>query len=388
VGQSLLDDLRSWRWPRLPVKRALVLAGGGVTGGMFEVGALAALEESVPGFRANHFDIYVGSSAGSVVAALMATGVEPGELYRILDEGRDDPLNFHRGAVYHRGASAAAALNFAQMIWAVGRNVVTSFRLDWPDILARSQGQMPAGFYSVRQLEEFLRRAFAAKGLANDFRTCPRQLLIPALDLDGGQRAVFGVGELAEARISEAIAASSAIPGFFEPFHFHGRDYVDGDVGHTGHADLAVDAGAQVVVVVNPLVPIRARAGERTPLRGFGLYGILEQVGRINSQGLLELGLRELALRHPRVQCHLIEPPADGAALFGPSMGFQGSRTALQFGYTSAKEWVATSGAAIRRSFAPPRSGLKGFLESLRGSVGGGDERDAAPRQAPPSGPA
>ena len=73
-----------WRQrPRPRPRYALALAGGGVIGGMYEVGALAALDE-VPGFRANDFDLYVGSSAGSVVGALMANGVRPGDLYAIL----------------------------------------------------------------------------------------------------------------------------------------------------------------------------------------------------------------------------------------------------------------------------------------------------------------
>jgi len=81
--------MRGWLerlgWSRAPERRAMVLAGGGVIGGMYEVGALAALDE-LPGFRANDFDLYVGSSAGSVVGALMANGVRPAELYAILDE--------------------------------------------------------------------------------------------------------------------------------------------------------------------------------------------------------------------------------------------------------------------------------------------------------------
>src|SRR4029453_16480145 len=94
----------------------------------------------------------------------------------------------------------------------------------------------------------------------------------------------------ADVPISQAIAASSAIPGVFEPYHIDGRDYVDGDGGFTGHADLAVEAGARLLIVVNPLVPRREAATGAT-LRRHGLYGILEQVGRINSQNLLEVGL-------------------------------------------------------------------------------------------------
>jgi predicted acylesterase/phospholipase RssA len=97
--------LRRLPWLRGPEKRALVLAGGGVIGGMYEVGVLTALDDALPGFRANQFDLYVGSSSGSVVSSLMANGIRPRDLYEILDEERDDPLNFQRGSVYHRAPS-------------------------------------------------------------------------------------------------------------------------------------------------------------------------------------------------------------------------------------------------------------------------------------------
>jgi predicted acylesterase/phospholipase RssA len=354
--RALRELLARLGWRSRPTKRALVLAGGGVIGGMYEVGALAALDEALPGFRANDFDLYVGSSAGSVVATLMANGVRPLDLYHILDESRDDPLNFHSGSVYHRGAIADAGRSFLRLVWAVGKNLATNFRLDWPDILARSRPDMPAGFFSVRQLEEYLRRAFVARGIANDFHACLRPLLIPAMDLDRAERVVFGIGALADTPVSEAIAASSAIPGFFEPFRIGERDFIDGDVGHTGHADLAVQAGAGVVVVVNPLVPLRTE-GRAAALRGQGLYGILEQVGRINSQSLLELGLRELALSHPGVEIHLVQPPALDTPLFGPSMGFEASRQALRFGHDSVGKWLEGEGAILRKRFGavPPQ---------------------------------
>ena len=141
-----------------------MLAGGGVIGGMYEVGALAALDETLPDFRANEFDLYVGSSAGSVVGALMANGVKPLDLYAILDEERDDPLNFQRGSVYHKGSFSGAARNLAQFVWAIGKRAVTDFRLEWPDLLARSGGDMPAGFFSLAPLEAYIREAFLAKG--------------------------------------------------------------------------------------------------------------------------------------------------------------------------------------------------------------------------------
>lgn len=336
--------------PKIAPKRALVLAGGGVVGGMYEVGALTALDEALPNFRTNDFDLYLGSSAGAVVSSLMANQVRPLELYQILDEERDDPLNFHRGSVYHKGAFSNAARNFFQLAWAVGRKAITKFRLEWPDILARSADDMPSGFFSLHPLEAYVREAFEAKGLSNSFRDCPRHLLVPAIDLDRAQRAVFGAGALMDIPISQAIAASSAIPGFFEPFQIDGRDYVDGDVGHTGHADLAVEWGATVVVVLNPAVPLRV--GADSDVRRRGMYAIMEQAGHITSVRILELGLAELRLRRPQVELHLIQPDSRPSPLSGPSMGFEASRAALRFGYTSIKEWLGTREAdAVRERF-------------------------------------
>lgn len=328
-----------------------MLAGGGVIGGMYEVGVLAALDRTLPKFRANEFDLYVGSSSGSVVSSLMANGVKPRDLYDILDQELDDPLNFQRGAVYHKGAFSNAARNLAQFIWAVGKKAVTGFRLEWPDLLARSGADMPAGFFSVAPLEQFMREAFAGKGLPNSFRECRRPLLIPAMELDRAERAVFGADPLVDVPISEAIAASSAIPGFFEPFRIGGRDYVDGDVGYTGHADLAVEKGATCVVVLNPQVPLRIGSPEEPDVRSRGLYAIMEQAGHITSVNILHLGLDQLRLRRPDVELYLVQPESQAPPLVGPSMGFEASRAALRFGHASVSEWLQGGGAAFADRF-------------------------------------
>ena len=130
-------------------------------------------------------------------------------------------------------------------------------------------------------------------------------LLIPAIDLNSAERVVFGAGDLASVPISDAVAASSAIPGFFDPYTINGRDYVDGGVGFSGHADLAAETGAEVVFVINPLVPNRAAEGTSS-MRLRGVYTIMEQVSRINGQNLLQLGLETLATKFPRVHFFLL----------------------------------------------------------------------------------
>src|SRR6185436_1304919 len=254
------------------------------------------------------FGVFVGCSAGSVVASVVGNGVRPSELYRILDADLVDPLNFQRGAVYARDSFRYAFGQFGRLMWAIGKNAATGIRTSIPDMLARAQSDFPAGFFSLSQLERYMREAFVARGLANSFTELRRTLLIPAIDLDRAERVVFGRGELSQVPISDAIAASSAIPGFFEPYAIDGRDYVDGGVGFTGHADLAAEAGADVVIIVNPLVPTLPEPTALS-MRKRGMYFIMEQANRIYSQNLLELNLARLSVRYPDTSFYLIQPP-------------------------------------------------------------------------------
>jgi predicted acylesterase/phospholipase RssA len=344
VARRALGFWRSRQRPRY----ALALAGGGVIGGMYEVGVMAAIEERLNG-AGRGFDVYVGCSAGSVVASLLANGVRATELYRILDQNLPDPLNFTRNAVFAPDSFRRACGRFGQMLWAFGKNALRGLRGSIPDILARAERDLPAGFFSLVALERFMRAGFEARGLANAFAALPRTLLIPAIDLDRAERVVFGEGELRDVPISDAIAASSAIPGFFEPYPINGRDYVDGGVGFSGHADLAAEAGATVVLVVHPLVPSLSDGDPVTMLRARGVYTIMEQASRIYGQNLLQLALAGLGVKFPRTDFFLIQPARTSTPLFGPSMGFEASRAALRYGYTSTQAWLDVQGASLMR---------------------------------------
>jgi NTE family protein len=338
-----------WR-SRSPRRVGLALAGGGVIGGMYEVGAIAALEERLNG-AGRGFDVYVGCSAGSVVACLLANGIAATEIFHILDRDVSDPLNFRRNAVFASDAFRRATLRFGKLVWAFGKNAMSALRMSIPDMLARAERDLPAGFFNLMALERFVREGFVARGLTNQFSALPRKLLIPAVDLDRAERVVFGRNGLLDVPISHAVAASSAIPGFFEPYAIGGRDYIDGGVGFTGHADLAADEGVETVLVVNPLVP--SLFASTIPMRMRGVYSIMEQASRIYSQNLLSLGLDVLAVRYPRTEFFLLEPPRDCELLFGPSMGFEASRKALRFGYESTRAWLDGAGAALVRRLAP-----------------------------------
>src|SRR5712691_10520187 len=301
-GMEWLQRLKElWRPAQRP-PLALALPGGGAIGGMYEGGAITAL---------------------------------------------DDPLDFRRTAVYASDSFRHAAGRFGRLVWAVGKSAIKGLSISVPDMLAHAERDLPAGFFSLQPLERFMREAFEKRGLRNSFADIERTLLIPAIDLDRAQRVVFGRDELRDVPISAAIAASSAIPGFFEPYAIDGHDYVDGGVGFSGHADLAAEAGARIVVVANPLVPNYEKPV--VPLRSRGLYSIMEQAGRIYSQNLLQLGLSTLRVKYPRTEFFLIQPSLAEAPLFGPSMGFEASRAALRFGYESTREWLDEHGARLLR---------------------------------------
>src|SRR5436309_14089758 len=143
------------RWRPRRQRYALALAGGGVIGGMYEVGVIAAIEERLNG--AGGFDIYVGCSAGSVVAALLANGVRASEIYRVVDQDLEHPLNFRRGAVYASNSFRHAAGRFGRLLWAVGTNAMTGMRESVPEMLAAAERDLPSGRFSLGARERYMR---------------------------------------------------------------------------------------------------------------------------------------------------------------------------------------------------------------------------------------
>jgi hypothetical protein len=119
--------------------------------------------------------------------------------------------------------------------------------------------------------------------------------------------------------------------------------------------DLAVDAGANVMVAVNPAVPQCLNEQTGPEIRRGGLYAIMEQAGHISSLNLFNIGLSSVKLQHPEVEILVVQPEPKPSPLVGPSMGFEASRAALRYGYSTVKDWLAGPGAATAARFGLQR---------------------------------
>ncbi|HWP67022.1 MAG TPA: patatin-like phospholipase family protein [Candidatus Limnocylindria bacterium] len=339
-----------------PPRTALVLAGGGITGFLFEIGALAALEETLPaGSFSDRFDLFVGTSAGSVAAALLANDVRPSEIFQAVGENLDSPFNFRAEDVFGTAGSTLRLLaQFARPLGgAITRALRRGPRGSLATMLADFQEHHPPGFYSTEPLERTLCERFGALGYPHRFDELPRRLYVTGADIDTAERLVFGAGDLEGVHICRAVAASCAIPIFFQPIRIGERDVVDGGVAGATAIDVAAECGARVVVHVNPLIPMRNdRASLCLPLDGKQCARLAEKgVGWIADQSLRMLLAAKLAdtlvaldLRYPDLVIHAVEPRADELPMFEHNpMSFAARRELLDYGYACGRRAVTTS---------------------------------------------
>ena len=260
-------------------KTALVLGGGGFTGGVYEIGALRALDLLSVNRTVNEFDVYVGTSAGSFVAAAVANGVTPEEMMRVIVQ--QVPTPFPDARVERAAAPELPRVRHQ------GRDAARCGWRSWSATLVRDLGQisavdivvglaeaLPSGLYSGEGIERYVRTILSDPDRTDDFRLLANELYLAATDLDTCERIVFGAEDWDDVPISTAVSASSALPMVYKPVKVKDRELIDGGILSTTNLDIAVEAGAKFIVVVNPLVPVRQRlrasGSRRSPGRGRG----------------------------------------------------------------------------------------------------------------------
>jgi NTE family protein len=328
-----------------PARRALVLAGGGITGGLWELGALIALEGLFADFHVGDFDVYVGTSAGALLAALVANGVTPGEIRDTLEHDRSTLPRLSGAQFLHvpwrrwldtLPRLAAAVPEVARQMWHRWHDILV---VDTVIGLTRC---LPHGFFSMDGLEAYVREVLSEPGRTDSFAELDKRLLIPATALDSGQLHVFGSTRGERTPISRAVAASAAIPVVFEPVTIDGVDYVDGAVTKTANLGLAAERGAELIVVLNPLRPLVAEPGA-PHIREGGALAVAGQSLRIAAQRRLHEGLRRHGWEHPGIDIVLLEPYERDVELFDvPLMTYDIRHEVVRRGYrTTVKTLLA-----------------------------------------------
>ena len=318
----------------------LALAGGGPLGVTYEIGALNALSEALEGVDFTRLGVYVGVSAGSVLASGLANGITPREICRLFIEGESagPALEAFDPAMLLQPATHEYRRRLGDLP-RVGAHAIRSFCANpagngWGAAIARLGQLLPTGLFDNSNIDRYLRQLFAMPGRTNDFRKLRSKLILVATDLDSGEAVELGSREFDYVPISRAVQASAALPLLFPPVTIAGRNYVDGALTKTLHASGAYNAGARLVIGVNPLVPYNANAGTIGPqthraLLPGGLPMVLSQTFRALIHSRMQVSVARYQNDYPGLDLVLFEPNRADYELFFTNIFSYASRRRL-----------------------------------------------------------
>ncbi|MDX1648595.1 MAG: patatin-like phospholipase family protein [Myxococcota bacterium] len=390
MGLTLIRKSEGGRLRREP-KVALVLAGGAVSGGAFKVGGLKALDDYLVGRTIADVDMYVGLSAGSILAVSLAGGITPDEMVKVLEgtSTRFDqltPMHFYNPNVREFVERPA---KFLYDLFTYMPGVAWEFARQLPDLpevlgpglrrfvqrpsythaeevamtllahvspsreIPALTNHIPTGLFDNSSIERWLRKNLERIRMPNDFeafeRKRRRRLYVAACDVDTAERVVFGADEVNDVTISVAVPASTALPIFYRPPRLNGVDYMDGGIRNTANIDVAIDKGADLIICYNPFRPFLNRIDEGGGgshyfaagryLADRGLKVVINQVFRTLLHSRLKLALqRYLADERFQGDIVLLEPREHDAEFFGINpLAFWKRADAIREGFESVR---------------------------------------------------
>jgi predicted acylesterase/phospholipase RssA len=354
--------------PPVRGRLAIACAGGGVTGAIYEIGVLAALEERLENASLTDFDVFIGVSAGAYISALLANGIPPGVLYRNVTQGARSRTDIDDLSLFR--------LNYEEIALRLVKAPVTILDAAWDyyknshettltDLVSSLAVLLPSGVFSNEGLESWLSTWLDHPGRTNDFRKLKKTLRIVAVDLDTGDAATFGAPGLDAIPISKAVAASCALPGLYKPVRIDGVDYIDGGVRKTAHLSLAFQERCGLAICVNPIVPLRFLPQGEVPgtkgrgdLKQGGLATILDQVFRVTLHSRMNYGMSRYRREDPEADILLFEPRAEDLPRFMRNiMRTSGRIRIAEYAYRTTMQTIEADYPRLRKLFA--RHGLK-----------------------------
>lgn len=292
------------------MKVGLVLGAGGVLGGAWLTGGLAAIADET-GWDPGSADFVVGTSAGSVMGSLVASGVPPwfmvahsaGESFEGMLDATGRPASLASragGAVFklHRGRPSlgpgSVKLGLAALRQPT-RYTPAAALAAWA----------PVGLVSNEAIKDVVRRA-VPEGWTDHPATW-----IVACDYESGRRVPFGRDGSPPAELADAVAASCAIPGFYRPVEIGGRRYVDGGMYSASNLDLLAGRDLDLVICLNPTSSLH-----QPPAAG----PVARVAGRVRAAAGRRLGHEAKKVRAGGADVVLVQPVAEDLALMGTNL--------------------------------------------------------------------
>ncbi len=329
-------------------KIGLALGGGGPLSGIYEIGALRALDECLDGINFNDIDVYVGVSSGALIAANLANQITTAQMCRIfiINEPHGHPFHPH---VFFQPAFKEYARSLLKVPAIVSRKLTHLISRPGDQSLLESLTDLvdalPDGLFTNDVLYQYLSVLYDGHGRTDDFRELRRKLFLVAADLDSGEAIKFGDEKYNHISISKAVQASVACPGFYTPVEIDGRYFADGTLLKAMHASVALDEGADLVIGLNPLVPIDTDAAsecgtmESKSLREGGLAAVLGQTLRTFIHSRVELGMSAYEEQYPGADIVLVQPRRDDATMLLSSVfSFEGRQEVCEHAYQMTRQ--------------------------------------------------
>ncbi len=361
-------------------KVGLVLGGGGALGGIYEIGALRALDEALEGIDFNDLYVYVGVSAGAFVAANLANQMTTAQMCRIFVKNEADvhpfhPEVFYRPAIreYLKRAVSVPGLLLEACAKFVENPRDQSF-VEAMTILAQA---VPSGLFDNEGLHEYLERSFSLLGRTNDFRKLSRRLYLIAADVESSETVRFGAPGFDHVPISKAVQASVAAPAIYTPVEIDGRYYADGTLRKGIHASVALEDGADLILAINPVVPIDVQAAveagtmEPGALLNRGMPNIVAQTYRTMVYSRMRAGMAMYDKEYPNAVISLFEPTRDDAKLFFSNVfSFQSRRIVCEHAYQMTRQDLLNRYDELTEELAPFNISLrKDILEDEQRTI-------------------
>jgi NTE family protein len=334
------------------LKIGLVMGGGGFVGGAWLTGALEALEDAT-GVLPTRFDNVVGTSAGSMIAALTASGVHPS---RVPEMFAGQPVQGSDGVIRPVGASLRLERGLPHPLPSSVGLALHAIRHPRQHPLGVALAALlPKGFISTAPLKQVIRNAVPGNWSSH------RGLWLMACDLGSGKRVAFGRDGCPEADLADAVAASCAIPGFYHPVRIGGREYVDGGVCSPSNLDVLRHSQLDLVICFNPTSSLHRAAN----------WNVSNRIGdAYRGASLAQLEREVVKRRAAGTEVLAVHPTLDDLVVMGTNLMAAGNLVAVS---------EIARGTVAAQLAAPQAREFMQALSSLTAPVRG----RRAPRRSP-----